>query len=284
MLKNLQAKACLARKLCLGSIFEAGSGHPGGALSAIDLLIYIFERLIYCANQQTEDKFILSKGHAAPALYAVGSQYGLIKKSELKNLRKLGSPAQGHPHVGALPWVETSTGSLGQGFSVAVGIALGFKHQKVLRNVYSLLGDGELQEGQVWEAAMSAAHYKLNNITAIIDYNKLQSDDYNKNIIGLEPLGEKWRSFGWHVIEIDGHNFSEIENAFSECRINRDAPSVIIAHTIKGKGVKFMEGVPAWHGSVRIQPNELRTALTDLGANEREVNSFLDKSVWDIAS
>lgn len=265
----------------LAGIYFAGSGHPGGALSCVDVLVTLLgPRASHHLFQSQNDRFVLSKGHAAPALYAVGAELGWISKSEIPRLRKLGSPLQGHPHVGTTPWVETSTGSLGQGFSVAIGMAMGLRHLDDFSRVYVMLGDGELQEGEVWEGAMCAAHYKLDNLCAIVDYNKLQSDDYNENIMGLEPLRAKWEAFNWNVLEIDGHNFEQIEQAFLTAKESKDRPTVIIAHTIKGKGVSFMEGVPAWHGSVKLRPKELEQALRDLGTQEEDIPAYLDGSIW----
>ncbi len=221
------------------------------------------------------DRFTLSKGHAAPALYAVGAYYGFCDPKESLKLRKLNSPFQGHPHVLDLPWVETSTGSLGQGISVAIGMAIGLKLQKNPARVYTMLGDGELQEGEVWEAAMSAAHHKLNTLTAVIDYNKLQSDNSNAVIMGLEPLADKWRAFGWDVQEIDGHDIAAILAALRHAGA-APQPSVIIAHTIKGKGVPYMENIPAWHGSVKFTREQAEEALQALGASLTEMKDFLD--------
>jgi transketolase len=194
---------------------------------------------------------------------------------EAVSLRKLGSVAQGHPDKLSLDWLDTSTGSLGQGFSNALGMAIAYKYQKCNAKVVALLGDGELQEGQVWETAMCAAHYKLGNFTAIIDYNKLQSDDLNENIMGLAPLQEKFTAFGWQVIEIDGHNFDEINDAFDQVTQEKLKPSMIIAHTIKGKGVDYMEKVPAWHGSVRMTRENTLSALTQLGLSANEAEYWL---------
>lgn len=269
------------RKKALISIFYAKSGHPGGVLSAIDLIAYLFmKEMNYNPKDFTEkkrDRFILSKGHCAPALYAVAAQVGIIEKFRLNGLRKLNHELQGHTHRGATPWVEASTGSLGQGFSFAIGEALGLKMQKIENRVYVMLGDGELQEGEVWEGAMFAGHHKLDNICTIIDYNKMQSDDLNENIIVLEPLADKWQSFNWHVIEIDGHNFKEMETAFKEARMTKVKPTVIIAHTIKGKGVSYMEGSPAWHGSLKLSVDDLRLALTELGATEKEIERYINE-------
>ena len=200
---KLEAAAKFIRALSIAAIYRAGSGHPGGALSSADLLacLYGTEMNVWPGEGRDpdRDRFVLSKGHAAPALYAAGAHFGFCKAEEVLTLRKLGSKFQGHPHVRDLAWVETSTGSLGQGFSVALGMAMGLKLKKSAARVYALLGDGELQEGEVWEAAMCAAHHRLDNLCALIDYNKLQSDDSNADIMRLEPLAAKWRAFGWAV-------------------------------------------------------------------------------------
>ena len=278
---NLVEKARQIRILSLLSIYTAGSGHPGGTLSAIDIIAYLFlEEMKYDPknmNDPNRDRFILSKGHACPALYAVAAEVGIIESNELRKLRKLGSDLQGHTHRGTTPWVEASTGSLGQGFSFSIGEALGFRHQNITNRVYVMLGDGELQEGEVWEGAMCAGHYKLNNLCAIIDYNKMQSDDYNANIMTLEPLADKWKSFNWHVIEIDGHDFNEIKAAFQEARETKGKPTVIIAHTIKGKGVSYMEGSPAWHGSLKLSEEDFIVALRNMGCSDEEIKEYINE-------
>ena len=262
------------------SIYQAESGHPGGVLSAIDLITYLFfKEMDYNPKElsnQKRDRFILSKGHCAPALYAVAAEVGIIDKSRLNGLRKLNHELQGHTHRGSTPWVEASTGSLGQGFSFAIGEAIGLKLQNIKNRVYVMLGDGELQEGEVWEGAMFAAHHRLDNLCTIIDYNKMQSDDYNENIIRLEPLVDKWKSFNWHVIEIDGHNFDEMESAFGIAKSTQNKPTVIIAHTIKGKGVSFMEGSPAWHGSLKLSDEDYRQALGDFGCTADEIEEYIN--------
>ena len=277
---QLAKAAAFVRKHTIASIYHAGSGHPGGALSCADLLacLYGAELNVWpnTIDDPDRDRFVLSKGHAAPALYAVGAQYGFCDPKESLKLRKLNSPFQGHPHVLDLPWVETSTGSLGQGFSVALGMAMGLKLQKRPARVYTLLGDGELQEGEVWEAAMCAAHHGLDNLCVIIDYNKLQSDNRNAAIMRLEPLAAKWRAFDWAIAEIDGHDIHEILTALRRAGITHDRPSVIIAHTTKGKGVKYMENVPAWHGSVKLTRQQAEEALQNLGANRTEIKDLLD--------
>jgi transketolase len=266
------------RRLIIASIYEAGSGHPGGCLSAIDILNYL---LCSTKNKNIKSNFILSKGHAAPALYAVATINNWIKLKDLSRLRKIGSLLQGHPSIIHTPWANSSTGSLGQGFSVAVGKAMGLKHQNKIENVYTMLGDGEVQEGEVWEAAMCAAKFNLDNLCAIIDYNKLQSDDFNKNIMNIEPLKDKWEAFNWQVIEIDGHNFEEIKEAFEKGFKNSKKPFLIIAHTVKGKGISFMENIPAWHGSVKIKEEELIKALEELETDKAQIKKFIDGSFWD---
>lgn len=279
-LENRLAEAArFVRMHSIASIYHAGSGHPGGAMSSADLFacLYGAEMNVWPrgVDDPSRDRFVLSKGHAAPALYAVGAYYGFCDRKDSLNLRKLNSPFQGHPHVLDLPWVETSTGSLGQGISVAIGMAIGLRLQNNPARVYTMLGDGELQEGEVWEAAMSAAHHKLSHLTAVIDYNKLQSDASNDVIMRLEPLADKWRAFGWDVQEIDGHDIAAILAAFRHAG-ETDLPSVIIAHTVKGKGVPYMENIPAWHGSVKFTRAQADEALEALGASAEEMKELLD--------
>jgi transketolase len=272
--------AHFVRKHAIASIYHAGSGHPGGALSCADILasLYGAELNVWpsSVDDPERDRFVLSKGHAAPALYAVAAHYGFCDARAALRLRKVGSPFQGHPHVRDLAFVETSTGSLGQGFSVALGMAMGLKLQKRTARVYALLGDGELQEGEVWEAAMCAAHHKLDNLCAIVDYNKLQSDDRNDAIMRLEPLAAKWRAFDWAVTEIDGHDVDQILGAFRRAGATTGRPSILIAHTVKGKGVPFMENVPHWHGSVKLTRAQAEDALVALNATKEEIRELLD--------
>ena len=280
---DLAAKLAKAARFirchAVASIYHAGSGHPGGALSSADLFacLYGAEMNVWpnAVDEPTRDRFVLSKGHAAPALYAAGSYFDFCDRKASLKLRRLNSPFQGHPHVLDLPWVETSTGSLGQGISVAVGMAIGLRLQKIPARVYTMLGDGEMQEGEVWEAAMSAAHHKLDNLCAVIDYNKLQSDNHNDAIMRLEPLAAKWQAFGWSVAEIDGHDFPQILQSLREAGATREKPTVIIAHTVKGKGVPYMENIAAWHGSVKLTPAQTEEALLALGANREEIESFM---------
>lgn len=283
---SLSALAQSARRDALTMIYQAGSGHPGGALSAIELLVQLYFRQLRFKPEQVDwpgrDRFVLSKGHACPALYAVAAQAGLLPRATLASFRRLEGALQGHPHVGTTPWVEASTGSLGQGFSAAIGMALGLRHQGLDNEVYAMLGDGEMQEGQVWEGAMFAAHYRLEKLCVLIDYNKLQSDDTNARILGLEPLADKWRAFGWELREIDGHDLEQIAAALAAFRQNRGRPFAILAHTIKGKGVGYMEGEPPWHGSVKLSDEQLRQALVDLGCDEAEIAARLDGSIWEV--
>ena len=264
----LKKQAKLVRIEILKMLALAGSGHTGGSLSAADIVtVLYFSKMRHRPdepNWKERDRFILSKGHAAPLLYAVLAMTGYFNISMLKTLRKLGSPLQGHPCSRVLPGVEISTGSLGQGLSVSNGIAIGMKIDNLSSRVYCLLGDGETQEGQVWEAAMTAAHYRLDNLCAIIDLNGLQIDGPVSKVKGIEPVAPKWSAFGWHVIEIDGHNMEEILNGLDEAEKVKEKPTMIIAHTIKGKGVSFFEGKVEYHGMAPTH-EELEKALKELG-------------------
>lgn len=268
--QTLGAIANQLRKDVLLMNHAAGSGHPGGALSAADIVACLFfhEMKLDPANPGWEDRdrFVLSKGHACPVLYAALAEKGFFRKEEFEGLRHINGMLQGHPDRLKTPGVEFNSGSLAQGFSAALGMALGAKYLKKDFRVYALLGDGELDEGQIWEGFMFGAHKALDNLLAIIDYNKLQSDDYNSNIMNLEPLVDKLRAFGWHVTEIDGHDTDQIISAFDTARGVSGVPSVIVAHTIKGKGVSFMENHPKWHGSLAPNKEELSMALKDLGS------------------
>lgn len=251
----------------------AGSGHPGGALSAVEIIAYLFSEVLRInpGNPQdpNRDRFILSKGHACLALYAVLADKGFFSPEEFKKLRHVGGMLQGHPDRLKTRGVEFNSGSLGQGFSFALGCALGFKLTKCNYNVYVLLGDGEMNEGQIWEGLMFGAFHQLDNLVAIIDYNKLQSDDYSSNVTGLEPLYDKLIAFGWHVQEIDGHDFGEIGNAFDRAQKMKRMPSIILAHTIKGKGISFMENVPKWHGSLCPTDVEQEKAFIECGLENK---------------
>ncbi len=245
---------------------RAGSGHTGGSLSIVEILITLyFYKMRHNPkepNWKERDIFILSKGHGCPCLYAVLSAAGYFPKDELFTLRKLGTRLQGHPQKG-LPGIEISSGSLGQGLSIANGFALAAKLDRSSKRIYCLMGDGELDEGQVWEAAMTASHYKLDNVCGIVDYNKFQIDGPIKDIKDLEPLREKWSSFGWNVLEADGHNFISLIDTFNRIETSKEKPTVILAHTIKGKGVSFMENENSWHG-VAPKKEELERALKEL--------------------
>ena len=263
----LKEKAKEIRKSIVSMITEAKSGHPGGSLSATDILtaLYFSEMNVDPANPKMEgrDRFVLSKGHAAPAIYATLAEKGYFSKDELMTLRKFGSRLQGHPDMKKLPGIEISTGSLGQGLSVANGMALNAKIFNENYRTYIVLGDGEVQEGQIWEAAMTAAHYKLDNLCAFLDSNNLQIDGNVTEIMGVEPLDKKWEAFGWNVIKIDGHNFEEILSALEKAKECKDKPTMILAKTVKGKGVSFMENVCGFHG-VAPTLEELERALAEL--------------------
>lgn len=273
---KLYQKATKLRKLVLQMIHQAGSGHPGGSLSALDIItvLYFYEMRIDSKNPNWEnrDRFVLSKGHACPALYAALAEKGFFPKKDLFSLRKINSRLQGHPDMLTTPGVEMSTGSLGQGFSAAIGMALAGKYIGKNFRVYVLLGDGELDEGEVWEGAMCASHYELDNLVAIIDYNGLQSDNYNTETMNFEPLVEKWRAFNWYTLEIDGHNIPQIVNAFNRAKRLKRKPTVIVAHTVKGKGVSFMEDNPKWHGSLAPDDEQLKIALDELDGKELITN------------
>ena len=263
----LKEKAKEIRKSIVSMITEAKSGHPGGSLSATDILtaLYFSEMNVDPANPKMEgrDRFVLSKWHAAPAIYATLAEKGYFSKDELMTLRKFGSRLQGHPDMKKLPEIEISTGSLGQGLSVANGMALNAKIFDENYRTYVVLGDGEIQEGQIWEAAMTAAHYKLDNLCAFLDSNNLQIDGNVSEIMGVEPLDKKWEAFGWNVIKIDGHDFEQILSALDKARKCKGKPTMIIAKTIKGKGVSFMENVCGFHG-VAPTLEELERALAEL--------------------
>lgn len=253
----------------LEMLSNAGSGHTGGSLSAIDILTALYySRMDHSPDYEREkerDRFVLSKGHAGPALYAVLADCGYFDKSHLFSLRKLNAILSGHPFAPTTPGVEVSTGSLGQGLSMANGLAMVGKLDGRMGTVFCMIGDGECQEGQIWEAAMTAAHYNLGNMVAILDNNGLQIDGAVKDIMGIEPIGEKWASFGWEVFEIDGHDMPSILDAIDRAVGVTDKPSLIWAHTVKGKGVSFMENKVKYHGAV---PNseELEKAIAEISA------------------
>jgi transketolase len=266
----LKEQARTVRIEILKMLTQAGSGHTGGSLSAADIVtaLYFYKMRHRPGDPKwpERDRFILSKGHAAPLLYTVLALTGYFDKSLLGTLRKIGSPLQGHPSSKMLQGVEVSTGSLGQGLSIANGIALGLMLDKSPARVYCLLGDGEIQEGQVWEAAMTASHYFLDNICAIVDLNSLQIDGRCEDVMKIDPVPDKWKSFGWHVFEIDGHNMKEIVNTLDEAERIKGKPSVIIARTVKGKGVSIFEGKVEYHGLAPTK-EDLEIALKELGGN-----------------
>jgi len=274
LIKELQRKALLIRKYVIDSVYRAGSGHPGGSLSIADILscLYFHEMRHDPKNPRwpDRDRLVLSKGHAAPALYAALAMSGYFPVEELKNLRKTGHFLQGHPCMLKVPGVDMSTGSLGQGLSVGIGMAIAGKLDEKDYRVFVILGDGEMDEGQVWEAAASASHHSLDNLIAILDRNGLQIDGHTEEILNLEPMQWRWRAFGWDVIEIDGHNIEEILDALHEADKN-DKPTLIIAYTIKGKGVSFMEGSLSFHGKPPSDEQYLK-AMSELNQAEEELN------------
>lgn len=267
-IKELEKTAAQVRIGVIKAISAAGSGHPGGSLSAADIVtaLYFDEMNIDPKEPKMKgrDKFILSKGHAGPVQYSALALRGYYDPEDMMSLRKIGSKFQGHPDMRKVPGIEMSTGSLGQGFSVSVGMALANRLDNDPGRIYVLLGDGELQEGIVWEAAMSAAHYGLDNLTAILDYNGLQIDGRNEDVMTVAPVDDKFRAFGWNIIEINGHDFNEIKEAFKTARGCKGKPTVIIAHTVKGKGVSFMENEAGWHGKAP-DAEQTKQAVAELG-------------------
>jgi transketolase len=281
---RLPAIAREARVQIERMLTHAGSGHPGGSNSVIDILVALyFGRLRFDPKRPDwpeRDRVILSKGHAVPALYAVMAKAGFFPESQLITLRKLGSPLQGHPDRNALPGIEAATGSLGQGLSIAEGEALGLKLSGVSSRVYCILGDGEIQEGQVWEAAMSGPklgqpNHPLDNLTVILDYNKIQLDGFVTDILDLEPVVAKWDAFGWAVQEIDGHDFAQIDKALDQAEATKGRPSFIVAHTVKGKGIPWMENNPEWHGKAPKPAEAIRAIRDLLGVSEAAWDEYL---------
>lgn len=267
-IRELEAMARTVRRDIVQMTHDAGSGHPGGSLSSADLMTGLFFGGIIRIDPENpewdgRDRFILSKGHVAPVLYSVLARRGFFPVSELWTLRKLGSILQGHPHKGSTPGLDCSSGSLGQGMSISNGLALAFKKQGKSNRVYCLMGDGELQEGQLWEAFMTAAHHKLDNICAIVDYNHVQLDDTVENIKTLNDVVAKFKAFDWNVIELDGHDMNAVMAAFRMAEAFKGKPTVLVANTTKGKGVSYMENDCAWHGA---SPNDeqLAKALSEL--------------------
>lgn len=272
--KELQVLACKVRMGVLEGVHSAKAGHPGGSLSAADLFTYLYfkELNIDPKNPRWEDRdrFVLSKGHTAPGLYSALAHRGFFPVEDLLTLRHIDSYLQGHPNMNTIPGIDMSTGSLGQGISVAVGMALGLKHQGKSARVYTLLGDGEIQEGQVWEACMSAAHYQLDNLCVIVDNNGLQIDGNVANVMSPYPIVEKLQAFGFHVEAIDAHDFDQIEAALNTARSIKGQPTAIVMKSVKGKGVSYMENNAGWHGKAPNDAefeqgmNELKSALAEL--------------------
>ena len=266
---TLQKKAAQLRIDIIEELYKAQSGHPGGSLSCIDELVALYYNVMNVdpADPQMpdRDRFVLSKGHCCPALYAVLADKGFFPKEELMTLRQLGSHLQGHPDKNKTPGVDACTGSLGQGASIAVGMAMAAKHAGKRYQVYTMVGDGERQEGQIWEAAMAAAHYKLDNLTVILDHNGLQIDGRNDDVMSLGNICAKFAAFGFHVITINGHDFDQILSAYQEAAATKGQPTVILAKTVKGKGVSFMENNPGWHGTT-IKTADYEAAMKELEA------------------
>ena len=264
---EMEAIAKRLRRHIVSMTGKAGSGHPGGSLSAVEIVTALYFRVLRHSPQDPNwpdrDRFVLSKGHAAPVLYATLAECGYFPVEELSTLRQLDSCLQGHTDSNLTPGVEMTAGSLGQGLSFSVGVALAGRLNSQQHGIYVLLGDGECDEGQVWEAAMAAAHFKLDNLVAIVDRNEQQIDGWTRDVMELEPFNSKWQSFGWHVIEVDGHNFTQLIQAFEQAELAKGQPTVIIAHTVKGKGVSFMENNPDFHGKTPTA-EQVEMALKEL--------------------
>jgi len=268
-IKELEEKAKRIRRLIIQMLAKAGSGHPGGSLSSTDLITVLYFSVLRHNPKDPiwpdRDRFHMSKGHCCPLWYAVLAESGYFPEDKLWTLRQLGSILQGHPDR-RTPGVDVASGSLGQGLSVGMGMSLAAKIDKKDYRVYVLLGDGEIQEGNIWEAAMACAHYKCDNLCAMLDYNGFQIDGKTTDIMNLEPLVEKWRAFGWYTVEIDGHNIKQILAAYDEAKTVKEKPTIIIAHTIKGKGVSFMENVVDFHGRAPTK-EEAEKALKELASS-----------------
>jgi transketolase len=270
---DIAARARTMRQLIMQMLAAAGSGHPGGSLSATDLVAALYFGVMRHRPQEPDwidrDRFILSKGHACPVLYAALAEAGYITHDLLSSLRRFGSPLQGHPDRRKLGIVEASTGSLGIGLSMGIGMAVAARLRGSPSRTYVLLGDGECEEGQIWEAAMYAPHLKLGSLCAIVDFNRLQLDASVEEITDLQPLADKWRSFNWNVLEIDGHDHRQIVDAFAQAESLTDRPTVIVATTVKGKGVSYMENQVKFHGAVPDKPEDIAKALAELGVGSR---------------
>lgn len=268
---ELQKICRLVRRDVIEMINSARSGNPGSALSAVEFLAYLYFQHLKIQVDDPDwierDRFILSKGHAAPTLYSVMARRGFLSVGELTTFRKFNSRLQTHPEYGSLPGLDFTSGSLAQGLSAGVGMALGLRLRQQKSQVIVYLGDGEIQEGQVWEAAMSAAHYNLGELVAIVDSNKFQGDGSTAEVMALGDLADKWRSFGWRVIEVDGHDFDSIDEGFTSLDPLDNAPKVLIGHTTKGKGVSFMEGNNRWHVGGHMTQSEYECAVTELSGD-----------------
>ncbi len=266
--------ACQIRREAIQMVYDGGSGHCGGSLSVADILVVLYWHTMNIRPEEPlwaeRDRFILSKGHACPAWYAVLAKRGFFPEAELKGFRQTGSMLQGHPEY-STPGVEAVGGSLGQGFSTALGIALGLKRKGLSSRVYAVLGDGEIQEGMVWETAMAAGHFKLDNLTCFLDRNRLQGDGLTEDIMSIEPVVDKWLAFNWDVLEIDGNDIVQIADAIERAGGVRSKPQMIIANTVKGKGVSFMENVAAWHGTSPPTDEQLALAMKELQAAEEGI-------------
>ncbi len=292
---RLEATARACRVQIVRMLAHAGSGHPGGSLSVIDILTALFfTRLRFDPNRPdwpARDRVVLSKGHCVPALYCVMAKAGFFPESQLITLRKLGSPLQGHPDRTALPGIEAATGSLGQGLSISLGMALGLRLADSPARVYCIIGDGESQEGQLWEAAMAGPKlgqpaHPLDNLCVILDYNRIQLDGFVKKIMDLEPVVAKWKDFGWPVLEINGHNVEQIDKALDQAEATKGKPTFIVAHTVKGKGVSFMENDPEWHGKAPKPAEAIRAIREILGVSDATWGDYLktDRATSDIVA
>ncbi len=277
--KNLKIHATHVRKMALEAVYSANSGHPGGSLSAADILTYLYMKEMKVdpkdAKNLNRDRFVLSKGHCTPALYAVLAEAGFLPKEDIKTFRQADSYLQGHPDMKGVNGVDMSTGSLGQGISAANGMALAGKLAGQDYRVYAMLGDGEIEEGQVWEAAMFAAHYKLDNLTAFLDFNGLQIDGDITEVMNPTPIDKKFEAFQWHVISIDGHDFNQIEAALEEAKQTKNKPTLILAKTVKGRGVSFMENQAGWHGAAPNQ-EQYEQAISELDAYLKELGGVVE--------
>jgi transketolase len=293
--RRLEAVARHCRVQIIRMLAHAGSGHPGGSLSVIDILTTLFMNRLRLDPERPawpdRDRIVLSKGHCVPALYCVMAQAGFLPESELLTLRKLGSRLQGHPDRTTLPGIEAATGSLGQGLSLSLGLALGLRLRGAPARVYCILGDGEIQEGQVWEAAMAGPRlgqptHPLDNLCVILDANGIQLDGFVRKIMDLEPLVAKWRSFGWPVLEVDGHDIAQLDTALDQAAATRGAPTFIVAHTVKGKGVPFMENDPEWHGKAPKPVEAIRAIREILAVDEAAWADYLrtDRATAEIVA